>query len=102
MSGQLRPDIKAIVDDIFDNVVSQWSKEDQDEFLLGPYLNESLSQYHMNFGMWIRNHYKLWTYKWEPELKDIDGCVCDCSPYHPDQLSSTIIEEVWKKGQRSE
>lgn len=96
----LRPDIQAIVDDIHDNVVSKWSKEDQDKFFLGPYLNESLSAYHMNFGMWIRNNYNLWSFPWEPEMKEFMGVMCDCSPYHPDQLSSTIIEEVWKKGQK--
>lgn len=95
----LRPDIQAIVDDLHKTVISNWSKEEQDHFFLGPYVSNELSSHHMGLGMWIRNHYNLWSYKWEPEMKEYMGCMCDCSPYHPDQLSNTIIEEVWKKGQ---
>lgn len=63
-------------------------------FLTGIRDDETLSRYHMDLGMWIRNKYNLWTIPWEPELKD----GIDYSPYHPDSVSMTIIKEVWKKG----
>lgn len=95
----IRPDIQVIIDDMINNVIPNWSEEDQDYFYLNPYKGEeTLTSFHMSLGMWIRNHYKLWSYKWEPEMKEYMGCMCDCSPYHPDQLSNTILEEVWKKG----
>lgn len=90
----MKPDIQKIVDDVITNVVPNWSEEERNAFFLGPYVDEPFEKYHMNIGLWIRNHYNLWTYKWEPEL--IDGV--DYSPYHPDQLSNTIIKAVWEQG----
>lgn len=52
-----------------------------------------LVMYHHSLGRNIRNEFELWTIEWEPEL--IDGV--DHSPYHPDAVSMTIIEEVWDK-----
>lgn len=66
------------------------------EFYTTVYDGKTLSQYHHNLGTWIRNTYNLWEIKWEPVI--IDGA--DHSPFHPDQLSMTIIEEVWKRGQK--
>ena len=45
-------------------------------------------------GMYIRNAFKLWEYKWEPE-PDENGV--DCSPDHPDAISMRIIEDVWQR-----
>lgn len=60
---------------------------------------DSLIQYHHSLGRVIRNQYNLWTIPWTPEL-DEDGV--DCSPYHPDQVSQTIIEKVWELIKQSE
>ena len=47
---------------------------------------------HHGFGTWIRNHYKLWEVKWEPEIRD----GVDYSPNHPDSISNRIVEEFHK------
>lgn len=53
---------------------------------------DNLVMFHHSLGMSIRNEFKLWENKWEPEL--IDGV--DCSPNHPDAISMRIIERVWE------
>lgn len=91
--------INSIVNDVRTNVIAKWSVIDQNEFYLGPWVaGQSLSQYYHTLGRWIRNKYNLWTIPWEPQLEERSGCMCDCSPYHPDAISTTIIKEVWKKG----
>ena len=83
-----------IINDVRKVLAKEWSAEEKAAFLLGPWTGEKLTKYHHNLGMWIRNHYKLWTIPWTPELRD----GVDYSPYHPDQVSMTIIEDVWKRG----
>jgi len=63
-----------------------------DEFLSNK--KEDLIQYHSSTGRFIRNHYRLWEKKWEPEM--VDGS--DHSPHHPDAISMRVIESVWEKG----
>lgn len=63
-----------------------------DEFRNIP-TKEGLVGYHHTLGRWIRNEYKLWEIEWDPMI--IDGV--DYSPYHPDTVSQTIIEGLWKK-----
>lgn len=87
-----------IIDDLHKRIHEEWPTDQINEFFLGPYVGETMIQYHHSLGRWIRNHYNLWSIPWEPEIKDLRGCLCDCSPYHPDQVSYTIIQEVWKKG----
>ena len=55
---------------------------------------EDLISLHHGMGRWIRNNYNLWKISWEPELKD----GVNYSPNHPDAISQTIIEELWKRG----
>lgn len=52
-----------------------------------------LVQFHHTVGRWIRNHYNLWDYEWEPVVGS-DGV--DYSPNHPDAVSQRIIEHVWR------
>lgn len=52
---------------------------------------EKLIQFHHGMGTAIRNKYNLWEIPWEPEI--VNGI--DMSPYHPDQVSMTLIERVW-------
>lgn len=66
----------------------------QDEFLLAEWSDHSLIDYHHSLGRHIRNNYSLWTFEWEPELRD----GIDYSKYHPDNISMEIIKEVWKLG----
>ena len=95
MTDLLSPpkEIPEIIDAVHKET-AQWSAEDQKEFFLSPYNGESLVKYHHSLGRYIRNKYNLWEIKWTPEI--IDGV--DYSPYRPDALSQTIINEVWKKG----
>ena len=86
--------IDEIVNETHAAIHKHWPQEELNTFFLCEYSDESLIQYHHGLGRWIRNTYELWSIPWEPEL--IDGV--DYSPYHPDQLSMTIIKEVWKKG----
>lgn len=83
-----------IVKDLQKEISEVWSDEDKISFFLTEYNDNSLVMYHHSLGQYIRNKYKLWTFPWEPEL--IDGV--DHSPYHPDNISMTIIQEVWKQG----
>lgn len=71
-----------------------WSEEEQEDFFLSPIRGDSLIRYHSTLGMYIRNKYNLWQIPWTPELRN----GVDYSPYHPDSVSQTIIEEVWKLG----
>lgn len=87
-----------IINDVHATILKEWKHEQLQYFFNSPYKGESLTQYHHTFGQYIRNKYNLWTIPWEPEMKEFMGTLCDCSPYHPDQVSTTIIEEVWKKG----
>ena len=90
-----------IVHQVHNQIVSNWSEEEQKEFFLSPWIDgdeSSLTRLHHSLGRHIRNEYKLWTIPWEPEMKEFMGCMCDCSPFHPDAVSTTIIREVWKLG----
>ena len=84
-----------IVEDVHAKLSSQWSQQEQEQFFLTEWNNRKLTEYHPTLERWIRNEYSLWSIPWEPEIRE-DGC--DYSPFHPDQVSQTIIEEVWKKG----
>jgi len=75
--------------------ILEMSEEEQSYFFRMPYNNISFTVLHQGFGMHIRNKYNLWSFDWDPEI--VDGI--DYSPYHPDQVTITILEEVWKKGQ---
>ena len=84
----------------FEEIVKDVSKEiakDEEfskKFYITMYDGDDLHQFHHSLGQWIRNNYNLWEIPWEPELRD----GVDYSPHHPDQVSMTIIEEVWKRG----
>lgn len=82
------------VNEIVEEVVNWFNENPEDaqqEFLNCP--RSELAIYHHSLGRSIRNEFKLWEIKWEPEL--VDGV--DHSPYHPDSVSMTIIEDVWDK-----
>lgn len=85
----------------FEEVVEDVRKEisaDEEfakKFFTTIYDGDTLHQYHHTLGRRIRNKYKLWEWPWEPELRN----GVDYSSMHPDQVSMTIIEEVWKRGQ---
>lgn len=54
---------------------------------------ENLFHFHDTLGRNIRNHFGLWKIEWVPELKN----NVDYSPFHPDAISMSIIEDVWTK-----
>lgn len=53
--------------------------------------NDSLIGVYGSMGRWIRNEYRLWEYKWTPEMKQ----GFDASPYHPDAVSYKILKRVY-------
>lgn len=87
-------DIEPIIEDLQREVREKWPEDQINQFFTLEWGSDSLIMLHHSFGRYIRNKYKLWEVEWEPEL--IDGV--DHSPSHPDQLSMTIIEELWKRG----
>lgn len=76
-------------------VVIGWFNETPEKFreIFKNTPKEKLVSYHDSLGRQIRNHFKLWTVEWEPEIK---GGV-DYSPNHPDAVSMKIIETVWER-----
>lgn len=54
---------------------------------------EDLISYHHTLGQSIRNQYRIWERKWEPELRN----GIDYSPNHPDAISQRVIEKTWEK-----
>ena len=85
-----------IASEVHTRLLKEWSKKEQNLFFMGPYVDQiNLIQYHHSLGRYIRNQYKLWENKWEPEL-DHEGV--DMSPYHPDAISNEIIRLIWKLG----
>ena len=88
--------VSDIVEDVHRRVINDWTEGERTEFFLSEWNDKKLIRYHDNLGRWIRNEYSLWSIPWTPELRD----GVDYSPFHPDQVSQTIIEEVWKKGAR--
>lgn len=53
---------------------------------------DSMGEFHHSVGQWIRNEYHLWEVDWAPEI--VDGV--DCSPNHPDAISSRILRKIWR------
>ena len=88
-----------IIADLHQKIMTEWDDSTKKEFFLTGLADDTtLDKYHLSLGLWIRNHYNLWTIPWTPEIKEHMGGQCDCSPYHPDAVSMTIIKEVWKMG----
>jgi hypothetical protein len=84
-------------EEIVEDVRAKISEDSEfsDSFFGSLLLNEyTLNTWHMTLGTWVRNEYDLWSVPWEPEIRD----GVDYSPFHPDQLSATILQEVWKRG----
>lgn len=77
--------------------VFKWFTEESDvvreQFLQTRFTD--LVKYHNSLGRKIRNEFKLWSNKWEPELEMRNGIECDISPNHPDAVSMRIIEKFW-------
>ena len=78
-------DMVVIVENWFDKETAT----NQQRFLDTP--KEKLVKYHDTLGRTIRNEFKLWETNWTPEIKN----GVDYSPFHPDQISMSIIEDVW-------
>jgi hypothetical protein len=56
---------------------------------------DELIEWHHTLGRTIRGEFGLWEENWEPIL--VDGV--DMSPNHPDAISMSIIEEIWRRVQ---
>lgn len=78
------------IEEIVASVMS--SMDEEEKVFLRNTKKEDLIQFHHTVGSWIRNEFKLWGYKFTPEL--VDGV--DMSPNHPDAVSMRIIEKIWE------
>lgn len=96
--------VDEIVNDVHKTILKEWATPELEDFFLQPWITGDVAteQYHFNLGMQIRNHYDLWSIPWVPEMRELHGILCDCSPFHPDAISNTIIKKVWAKGMGSE
>ena len=80
--------MKPTIEEMAEEVIRWLPKEEQELFL-----TTDVILHHHTLGRSIRNHFKLWTYKWEPELRD----GVDYSENHPDAISTRVMEEVKRK-----
>lgn len=78
-------------EEILEDLPNRMGTDVVEEFKSLPY--KDLISWHHGLGTFIRNRYRLWERKWEPEVRD----GVDYSPNHPDSLSQRIIEEFHKK-----
>lgn len=90
----MRQEYEEIILDLQNFIRENWTDETKNEFYLSGIKNDDLIRYHNSFGCFIRNKYNLWSIPWEPEIRD----GIDYSPYHPDEVSFTIINELWRRG----
>ena len=51
--------------------------------------SDDMIQFHLNIGMFIRNHFGLWTGN--------KKLINDTGKEHPDDASGVILKEVWNK-----
>jgi hypothetical protein len=91
---KLPDDIENIINLVHEEILEHWPEKAKNEFFLGGYAGADLIRYHHSLGQHIRNKFKLWNRDWKPDIRD----GVDYSPFHPDQISMTIIQEVWKRG----
>lgn len=83
--------VDEIIKTLLDEIQASSNSDDLTLFKECPF--DQLTRYHHSLGTDIRNRFNLWEIPWEPEIKD----GIDYSPYHPDQVSMTIIEELWRR-----
>lgn len=62
------------------------------------FLSEDPVMMHLDLGMHLRNHARLWEEPWEPFL--IDGV--DHSPNHPDAISGRVIKNFQEWARKEE
>ena len=94
--GHLMEKLPSHIEQIISEVqqwVKEWPKEVRTDFFTSLYRNDEI-KYHHSLGLHIRNHFDLWSYPWTPEIRD----GVDYSPYHPDELSMTIIRKIIERG----
>lgn len=83
-----------IVQDLINELLNNTDREDRDLFInTNP---NNLYAFHSTLGKQVRNEYGLWQREWTPVINN-NGV--DTSPNHPDNLSMSIIEEVWARVQ---
>lgn len=77
------------VQDVVNDLLRLMSEKDKE--IVRTTKREDLIQFHLGWGMAIRNHYGLW--------RGNDALVRDAcgKPCHPDDASMIIIEAVWRE-----
>lgn len=79
------------INKIADEVISELLPEDIQ--YIKSLNKDDLYSLHHTLGQSIRNKHNFWEIEWTSEL--IDGV--DYSPFHPDNISMTIIEIIHSK-----
>ena len=92
--AELSPQHEAIIEDLQRIIKTEWPEKDINAFYSMEWNGQDLISLHHGMGTWIRNNYNLWEIPWTPEIRE----GVDYSPEHPDAISQTIIEELWKRG----
>ncbi len=92
---KIRPSIEYMVAEMQEEI-QDWGVEFKSQFFLGEYTSNetSLHTWHHSLGRFIRNKFQLYSYPWTAKV--IDGF--DESNEHPDAISMSVIEELWKQG----
>lgn len=65
------------------------SKEDHAAFMNSAF--DDITMWHMNFGMWIRNRWGLWS------GSELSNYMRYLGFTHPDDMSTAIMEAYWSK-----
>jgi len=79
------------VEEAVNRLIQEMSEEDRETLKNTP--EKDLIMYHFSLGMWVRNEFGLW--QGNEEL--LKSCATKEPFIHPDDASSIIIEELWKK-----
>jgi hypothetical protein len=83
----MHPEWPLTVDDAVTKILAQMSESDK--AAVKTKKKSELIQYHMSWGMGIRNSFGLWGGN--------RSLLADCHAYHPDDASMVIMEAVWQK-----
>lgn len=89
-SAELRarhPDWPLTVEDAVTKILAEMSETDK--ATVRAKKQDELIEYHMSWGLWIRNYYGLWNGNY--------SLLTDCHTGVPDGASMVIIEAVWQR-----
>ena len=84
------PADRPCIEDMVQELLADLNEEQRNQ--LRSMQKGELAGLHFSYGMYIRNHFRLWDYEFVPM---IDERGVDVAPDHPDALSMKVIESLW-------